>query len=95
MRASRRKTRIVAALACRLPRFSFGLGKLMIGATEMEKAFVDDEDGGSEEQRNRARAIVSGTRLFQITALARSSPSGFVKRLDGIDLRGVPKRNRR
>jgi hypothetical protein len=36
-----------------------------------------------------------GTCLFQITALARSSSSDFVKRLDGINVRGAPKRNRR
>jgi hypothetical protein len=61
----------------------------------MEGLFPNNEDGGSEEQRNRVRTISGETCLFQKTALQRSSSSDFVKCLDGINLRGAPKRARR
>ena len=61
----------------------------------MEGPFVDNDDGGSEDPRNRLRAIVGGTCLFHNNGPSHSSSSGFVKRLDGINLRGAPKRNRR
>jgi hypothetical protein len=49
----------------------------------------------SESSSYLLHSEIEPPRLFPITALARSSSSGFVKRLDGINLRGAPKRNRR
>lgn len=61
----------------------------------MEKSFVDNEDGDSEEQRSPVGVIDGGMHLIQMAALARSTSSGFVKRLNKVDLRGAPKRDRR
>src|ERR1700722_15996079 len=94
-----RETCILAPRPCPQDYFLFGwLASSCQVADALVVKLISTEKCASSEGRyehNQVRAIVGGTCLFQITALVRSSSSGFVKRLDGINLRGAPKRNRR